>query len=305
MIGAAGPWSSAAVPAWPRPLEIPACAAAALATAPPQDADLAGAVRKIASGLTATERALFSLPEYAEVIGARIALECALAEGARLFTEAPAVDGAAVDALASAAETAAQRLQALEEKARAAREVEQLRLFASASAALHRELQAFRDLAARLKAAKAIPRSIALDPAAVRPGAPPSAAPPRAARLRLSDLRGFDFREAPRARMAVLGLLCALFAAATVRALFFTAPDVEELAPTSAEIADVRVSGSAAAVRVHRGLGPGALQQLLEALRARDVTSAAIILEDGRGGGQLDVKTGKLYGAAAPDAGPR
>ena len=291
---------------WPRSFEVAACAAAALETAaPPADADLAAAVRKIASGLTTAERALFALPEYANVIGARIALECALAEGARLFTAAKAVDGAAVDALASAAESAALRLLALEEKARAARQVEQLRLFASAAAALHRELQAFRDLAARLKGAKAIPRSIALDPAAVRPDAPPPTAGPRAARLRLADLRGFDFSAAPRARLLVLGVLFALFTAATVRALFFTAPDVEDLAPTSAEIEGVRVSGSSAAVRVHQSLAPAALPALLEALRARDVTSAAILFDDGRGGGQLDVKTGKLYGVMTPDAGPR
>ena len=103
----------------------------------------------------------------------------------------------------------------------------------------------------------------------------------------------------------MLGLLLALCTAATVRALFFTAPGVEELASTSAEIEGVRISGTSAAVRVHRSLVPAALPPLLEALRARDVTSAAILFDDGRGGGQLDVKPGKLYGAATPDAGPR
>lgn len=293
------------MPDWPRPQDLSACTAAALGTAPPEDADLAAAARKIASGLTAAERALLSLPDYARVAGARIALECALLEGARLFTSAPVVDGSAVEALAAAAEAAAQHLSTLEAKAREAREVEQLRLFASANAALHRELQAFRDLAARLKSARAIPRSVALDPAAVQSAAPAPGAPPRPARLRLKDLRGFDFSAAPRARLAVLALLLALFSAATVRALFFTAPAVEELAPTSAEVAGVRVSGSAAVVRVHRGLGPAALPALLEALRARDVSSAALVLDDGRGAGQLDVKSGKLYGGEAPDAGPR
>lgn len=290
------------MPDWPRPLELSACTAAALEAPPPQDAVLAAAVRKIASGLTLAERALFAVPEYVAVVGARIAVECALAEGVRLFTAAPTVDGAAVAALAGAAEDAAQGLHTLEEKARAEREVERLRLFASASAALHRELQAFRDLAARLKGARAVPRSIALDPAAIRPA---PAAQPRAARPRLFDLRGFDFSGAPRARLLALVLLLALFGAATLRALFFTAPDVEELAPTSAEVEGVRVSGSSAVVRVHRGLAPAALPPLLEALRARNVTSATLILDDGRGAGQLDVKSGKLYGADPPDAGAR
>jgi hypothetical protein len=239
-------------------------------------------------------------------MGARIALEIALAEGARLFTEAPAVNQGAFDALASVAESAAERLQPLEEKARDAREVENLRLFASASTALDRELQAFRDLAVRLRSAKAVPRSVALDPATARPPQPApeeADAPPRRG-LRLSDFTSLDrLRFATPGRLVLFWALIALFFAATARALFFSSPRVDELQPSSAEVAQIRVSGGSAMVTVHKGFKRSELPSLLETLRAHEVTSAAILRDDSAGVGQLDVKSGQVYGIAATDAG--
>src|SRR5207237_252361 len=87
------------------------------------------------------------------------------------------VDAGEVDALLKSSAEVADRLRAAEEKARAARELEKLQLFASASAALHREMLAFQDLAGRLRSAKAVPRSVPLDPAAARPAAPRFAFP--------------------------------------------------------------------------------------------------------------------------------
>jgi hypothetical protein len=296
------------VPDWPRVPDLSLCTAAALDPAA-QDGQLAAAAHKVAAGLTSSERELLAIPEYAAVMGTRIALEIALAEGARLFTEAPAVNQAAFDALASVAESAAGRLQPLEEKARDGREVEKLRLFASASTALHRELQAFRDLAVRLRSAKAVPRSVALDPATARPpqAAPEEAtAPPRG--LWLSDFISFDrLRFASPGQLALFWALIALFFAATVRAIFFSSPRVDELQPSSAEIAQIRVSGGSAMVTVHKGFKRSELPSLLETLRAHEVTSAAILRDDSAGVGQLDVKSGQFYGIATdagePDAG--
>jgi len=286
------------MPDWPRAPAPDACKAAALSTAPPENPALAAAVKKISGGLASSERALLALPEYADTIAARIALECALAEGARLFTSGANVDAAAVDGLAKSAADAAERLSALE---RNTREVEKTRLFASAQAALHRELQAFQDLAGRLR--KAGPRSVALDPAAARAPEPPAPPPPPPQRRRLADF--VDFGMVPRWRVALLGLLLLLFGVSLVRAIYYSAAQIDELdaASAGANVSEVRVAGSSAAVVVHPGWQPAQLPQLLNTLRPLGVTSAVILLDSGAGLGQLDVTSGKLYFASRPDAG--
>ena len=305
---------------WPRVPDFSLCTEAALYPEE-QEGQLRAAAHKITAALASAETALLAIPEYAGVQGARIALECVRTAGARLFTEAPAVNEAASDALVAAAEAAIERLHPLEERARAAREVEKLRLFAAASAALHRELQAFRDLDARLRGAKGVPRSVALDPAAARaprpesddlgdPGDPDARNDPALASEDLAPARGARFLDPPASkgrvtprRLAVLGALLAILVVSTVRAIFFSRPTVVELAPPSAEIVQVRVSGPSAMVTVRAGFSPSHLPGLVATLLVHEVTSAAILREDGSGVGQLDVKSGKLYGAAGEDAG--
>ena len=148
--------------------------------------------------------------------------------------------------------------------------MEKLQLFASASAALHREMLAFQDLAGRLRSAKAVPRSVALDPAAARPAAPPSdTAPPVPEKEPRKFFSGFDRR----GRLVLLA-------------------------------AQVRISGNSAAVVVRKNWRAGGLPQLIAALRPRGVTSAVLLLESGAGLAQLDVTSGKLYGGPRADAGP-
>jgi len=282
---------------WPRSPGLDACRAAALASSPPEDPTLLAALRKVAGGLASSERALLVVPEYADVLAARIALECALAEGARLFGAGPSVDEAAVDALAKSAADATERMRLLEGKTR---ELDELRLFASAQTALHRALQTFQDLAGRLR--KAGKRSVGLDPSAARAPAPPAEGEPAEQPSPAVDAAP---DAGPRWRLAVLGVLLALFALATVRAIFFSAPLVEELnaEAAGADVAAIRISGTTAAVTVRSGWQPAQLQPLLSALRLRGVTSAVLLLDSGAGLGQLDVESGKLYAAFKADGG--
>ena len=285
---------------WPRSAGLDACRAAALASAPPEDPTLLAALRKVAGGLASSERALLVVPEYADVLAARIALECALAEGARLFGAGPSVDEAAVEALAKSAADATERMRLLEGKTR---ELDKLRLFASAQTALHRALQTFQDLAGRLR--KAGRRSVGLDPSAARAPPPPAEGEPAE-----QQQPGPAADSAPDAGrrwpLAVLGVLLAVFALAAVRAIFFSAPGVEELnaEAAGADVAAIRISGATAAVTVRSGWQPENLKSLLSALRLHGVTSAVLQFDSGVGLGQLDVESGKLYAAFKPDAGP-
>lgn len=256
------------------------------------------ALRKVTGGLASSERALLVVPEYADVLAARIALECALTEGARLFGAGPAVDGAAVDALAKSATDAAERLRLLEGKTR---ELEKIRLFASAQTALHRALQAFQLLAGRLQ--KAGPRSVALDPAAAR--APQTPPPEEGEPATPSPVRPALLSAGTRWRLAVLGLLLTLFALAAARALYFSAPEVDELSgdTAGADVAAIHISGTSAAVIVRNGWQPAELPPLFSALRRRGVTSAVLLLDSGASAGQLDITAGKFYPAFQPDGG--
>ncbi len=240
---------------WPRSPGLDACRAAALASAPPEDPTLLAALRKVAGGLASSERALLVVPEYADVLAARIALECALAEGARLFGAGASVDEAAVDALVKSAADATERMRLLD-----------------------------------------------LDPSAARAPAPPAEGEPAEQPSPAVDAAP---DAGPRWRLAVLGVLLALFALATVRAIFFSAPLVEELnaEAAGADVAAIRISGTTAAVTVRSGWQPAQLQPLLSALRLRGVTSAVLLLDSGAGLGQLDVESGKLYAAFKADGG--
>jgi DNA-binding transcriptional ArsR family regulator len=275
------------------------------------DPQLAAAAKKVAGGLASSERALLSSPAYAQALATRVALECALAEGARLFTSAPAIDGAAVDALAKAAVEAADRVRKEEESAKGAT----VALLAAAATTLHRDLRSFEDLAARLRSAKAAPRGVGLDPSAAQAAQP--APPPRpegepAPRPELKPFLGLDRRAVSGHRFALLGALLALFVVLLVRALFFAGPSIEVLdpAPAGPDVVSVRVSGASAVVVVRKSFldrRAAAVPPLLLALRAAGVQGAVLSLDTGAPAGQLDVRTGTLFGMAspAPDAGPR
>lgn len=258
--------------------------------APPDDAALAAAREKILAGLASSEKALAAQSaDYAQAVEARVLIKAA--------SDAPKgeVDALAVEVVVERATAALALLNKAEKDA--ARDLPKLQLLASASATLSKELQAFADLAARLKAAR--PRGIALDPAPAEARQAPPAEAPAEERVKLKEFSAFRKTPTQRRRLVALWALCALFAAAVVRAVFSFAPQVEEV---QAESAQVRISGAAAAVTVPKGWTPAALPQLLQELRARHVETAAIV-----GVGQLDVKSGKLYGprtAAPPSPAP-
>ena len=111
---------------------------------------------------------------FADALGARIALEVARSEGARLSnSRSPVVvDDAAVKALTQIVDAASARLQKESDVAIGRGELENLQLLTAVSAALSRDLLSVKEMADRLRGVGAAPRlgAGALDPEVVLPG---------------------------------------------------------------------------------------------------------------------------------------
>ena len=180
------PIDLAPLPGWPTPLES-ALARSLLEAmlrekALPADAPVepGAAVRKVVDALPSTDREALGAvgpdSHLHEALSARVLLVHANTEGTLLAGTGTGalVDDAAFAALIQTADAASKRLQAEADRAIAKGEVETLQQVTAASAALSRELLAFKETADRLRGLAAAPRLGAggLDPHVVAPDAP-------------------------------------------------------------------------------------------------------------------------------------
>jgi hypothetical protein len=314
--------SAPAGPPWPVPFTLAACRAAAAqllkdktlpADTPPA---LAAASKKITGLLGSGERAALDKagPEshFADAVGARIALEAAVAEGVRLYssTPAPVVDGAAVAGLVKLADDAAARLQKEANAAIGKGQVESLQLLTATSAALSRDVLTFKETADRLRGIGAAPRlgAGALDPDVVLPGQAPRARPlPTAAapvKAELRDFRGLDTKPG-KSKPIIAALIVAGAIAAAVNGFYFGLPHRANVSTEQAGdgVARIETNGDAALVMVTPDWIANAevrAHLLAGVLRARGVKKAILVLPSGGTTGVLDVVSGRLVGVPKP-----
>ncbi|TMA25471.1 MAG: hypothetical protein E6J78_17505 [Deltaproteobacteria bacterium] len=280
---------------------------------------LAASVKKIASTLSSGERSALENagPEshLADALAARISLDAATAEGVVLYGSKgmPTVDAAGVAALTQLADAAAARLQQEANAAIGKGQVEQLQMVTAASAALSRDLLAFKETADRLRGVGAAPRLGAggLDPDVVLPGQQPRPRTPTqpGAPVVKAELRDFQGLEAKRSggKTVFFLIVLALFIASLSYAFFFARPRSSELSPEAAgpNVVRIEVSGPQALITVKQAWADNPdVGRLVNLLRSNQIQSALVRLPTGGNVGILDVKTGKLVGRPRPPAAP-
>jgi len=317
--------AAASGPSWPVPADLTETRSAALeflhgktvsADLPPT---LAASVKKIASTLSSGERSALENagPEshLADALAARISLDAATAEGVVLYGSKgmPTVDAAGVAALTQLADAAAARLQQEANAAIGKGQVEQLQMVTAASAALSRDLLAFKETADRLRGVGAAPRLGAggLDPDVVLPGQQPRPRTPTqpGAPVVKAELRDFQGLEAKRSggKTVFFLIVLALFIASLSYAFFFARPRSSELSPEAAgpNVVRIEVSGPQALITVKQAWADNPdVGRLVNLLRSNQIQSALVRLPTGGNVGILDVKTGKLVGRPRPPAAP-
>jgi hypothetical protein len=191
-------------------------------------------------------------------------------------------------------------------------EVEALQMVTAASAALSRDMLAFKETADRLRGLSAAPRlgAGALDPDMVLPGqAPRSAAakpgvPAPVVRTELRDFQGLEGNTALTKRILLVVAFVAIVAA-LANVFYFSVPHARFLSAEAAGkgVASIETSGESAVVMVLPEWFTNvdsAVPQLNSVLREGGVKKAILIHPDGRPAGVLDTGTGKVSGLSRP-----
>ena len=316
--------AAGAGPSWPHPAATATCKTAAVILLTDREgalpaelsSELTAAVRKVVGGLTSTERAALERLGFDSALGdaltARIALEVGRTEGAKLYSSTPpaVVDQTGLAALTQLAAAASSRLQKEADAAITKGEVEQLQLVTGASAALSRDLLAFKETADRLRGKSAAPRlgAGALDPHLALPGQAPrltpsrqGAAEPAAVRAELRDFASLDETRPKRGIQRALIVASVLLVLAVGNLLFFSGPQIRELSVEEAGqgVKKIQISSGTALVTVNKQFIDHFSSEephLLEVLRSRGAVKAALVLESGGSAGTIDVTTGKVVG---------
>jgi len=310
-------------PPWPRPADPAICRSAAVMLLADREAvlpaqlspELTAAVRKVVGTLASTERAALDRlgPDsaLADALTARIALEAARSEGIRLYSSTPpaVVDQAGFGVLVQFAEAASSRLQKDADLAIVKGEVEQLQLVTGGSAALSRDLLAFKETADRLRGKGAAPRlgGGALDPhldlrgPLSRPAAARNGASSEPVRAELRDFEALDDTQPKQGLKRALLIASLLFVLAVANLLFFAGPHIKELPLDAAGqgVKRILLSEGAAVVTVDQQFVDHFVAEephLLEVLRSRGAVKAALELDSGGSAGFIDVATGKVSG---------
>jgi DNA-binding response OmpR family regulator len=316
-------------PSWPAAYSFGACKSAALmllqdkTSVPEASPAIVTSARRITAGLGSAEREALqnagSESAFADVLAARVALEAATADGAKLLsaTRAVTVDASAFAATMKVADDAAARLQKEANAAVTGGEVETLQLVTATSSALSRDILAFKEIADRLRGLAAAPRlgAWSLDPHLEIPGHPsrPAAVGKPIEKQLRPELRDFQSLDEPRSgtwsrRLLVLGVI--VFAILVANALYFSVPHPDVIAADAAgpNVQSIEVVQQDALVTVappwlqHPDVQ---LQKLLPILRERGVVRATLFFPNGRLAANLDVRTGKLSGMAAVPPAPK
>ena len=317
------PGTATSGPAWPVPLGIAFCQVALqqMLTEKTVSADsapeLAASARKVTNALSSSERAAVEKAgpgsHFAEALATRIALGAAQSDGMRLFASQPpaAVDLAAVAALTQLADAVATKLQQEADRAIGKGEVEMLQLVTAASAALGRELLAFKETADRLRGLGTASRlgGRALDPDVQMPGqARPTsraAAPDSSAKKPSVFKVGSEFAGSRDRRQRVaVGLAALVLVGALVNLFFFAHPRVTVVAGDSIEgagttIASISIVEQSALVTVNKTFFTAGLAHnltvLCDALRPREVQKAVLLLTSGASAGTVQIETCKAF----------
>ncbi|HEX4386078.1 MAG TPA: hypothetical protein VH083_24135 [Myxococcales bacterium] len=280
---------------------------------------IVASARKVAGGLGSSEREGLqkagSDSHFADALAARVALDAATTEGARLYAAipAPSVDAAAVATLAKLADDASARLQKEANNAVTKGEVESLQLITASSAALSRDVLSFKEMADRLRGMTAAPRlgAGALDPDLAVPGQPlrtQSNKPVAKQQQVRTELRDFTSLDGPKSgtwKKIALGAGVVLFVALAANAFYFSVPHSQILRPDNAgpEVQQIEYIPPAALVTVAMGWTEHAdteLPKLLPILREHQIKRATLLFPDGRIAANLDVVKGKLNAVVIP-----
>jgi hypothetical protein len=307
-------------PSWPAPYSLAACKTAALmiladtTSAPEANAAVVASARKVTFNLGSAEREALQKAgadsSFADALAARVALDAAASDGAKLHaaSAAPSIDAQALSALTKAADEAAARLQKEASTAVTKGEVESLQLITAASAALSRDLLAFKETADRLRGLAAAPRlgAGALDPHLAVPGHTGRAVSSRpaekqVARAELRDFQALDGVRSQPWKKAMLALGVVALIALGANALFFSIPQMKPIAADAAgkNVQSIEVHGNSALVVVTQDWIDNAQSEekkLVEVLRQREVVKAMLMTATGRPAGILDVQSGRIVG---------
>jgi hypothetical protein len=274
--------------------------------------DVAAAAKKVAGILSLGERSALEKAgpdsHFGEAFAARIALELARGEAARLQASQPApyVDDAAMKAVTQIHDVAAARLQKEVEVVIGRGDVETLQLLTLCSAALSRELLLLKEAADRLRGLASAPRLGAgsLDPDMavpgqhyVRPTTKPVDRP--AVRQELRQFEGLGVNDGRSRRTGALFVCLLALGAALVNLIFFTYPDVKQLPAAIPGVARIEISGKVARVSVAPNFNEDqtrAVAMLTQALRERGVERAMLVRQNGTSAGQISIRDGKAFG---------
>jgi hypothetical protein len=309
-------------PKWPPVAAVEACKEAGIAflrdKKPPAGVtpELAAAAKKVAGIFSLGERNALEKAgpdsHFGEAFAARIALELARGEAARLQAGQPSpyVDDAALKAVTQIHDAAAARLQKEVEVAIGRADVETLQLLTLCNAALSRELLLVKEAADRLRGLASAPRLGAgsLDPDIVVAGQQyvrSTTKPPDrpAVRPELREFQGLGVSDGRSRRTGALFVCLLALGAALVNLIFFTYPDVKQLPAAIPGVARIEISGKVARVSVAANFNEDqarAVAMLTQALRERGVERAMLVRQNGTSAGQISIRDGKTFGLAAP-----
>jgi len=137
-----------------------------------------------------------------------------------------------------------------------------------------------------------------------RPKAPVSQAP-APVRAELRDFRGLDHKPSGRGKSVFAVLLFVAAVVAVANGFYFGIPRQRPVATEASGAQTINVSGASALVTVNPDWLPARdanLPRLVQALRARQVKKAVVMLPNGTSVGIIDVASGKLVGASSPTA---
>lgn len=307
-------------PAWPAAYSLAACKTAALmlladSTALPEaNPAVVASARKLTDNLGSSEREALqkagAASHFADALAARVALDAAASDGAKLHAAAaaPAIDTGAFAALTKAADEAAARLQKEASAAVTKGEVESLQLITAASAALSRDLISFKESADRLRGLATAPRlaKASLDPHLAVPGRNARAAPSRTAekqplRAELRDFDALDRVQSQPWKKVLLAVGVVALIVLGINAAFFSMPQMKPIAADAAgkNVQSIEVHANSALVVVNQDWIDNAQPEegkLIEVLRQRGVAKAMLMTANGRPAGILDVATGRIVG---------
>ena len=296
----------------------------------PQDApaESGAAVRKVVGAMPSIDReALGNVgpdSHLHEALSARVQLVHASSDGIKLVNdgEGALVDDAGFTALIQAADTAIKRLQSEADGAITKGEVERLQQVTAASAALSRELLAFKETADRLRGLAAAPRmgagaldpSVAIDrrkPALVRIQRDKDKEETRAEhrKLQLSDFAGLENTPVTTKQRRNLLIALAIFAVTLTNTIFFAIPHVREAEAPVVEQAGSGVLGIVISDRNAIVTVAGTwitaydrrarLRSLCDLLSLKGVAHAGILVEGSGMAGQVEVNNCQAIGLPA------